>query len=220
MPSCMRILPSFAALALTAAGALSTQAALAQETTSDTPPAALNPSTTHTTDFHLAGEMGIYTSPAGGGISHGVLAMWRGGPLEVGIEGQFGLGFFSYSYFSAGAVGGLVLAPTDHWRFDLLGQVGGNQYVGFDNGSILSHDPGASAALPYAGLRASITHRVRTFEIGIAGGYVADIGRTDVHYTYNDTDWFSGRPEYYDRTVHVGTDRVTAMLTLGGAFDL
>jgi hypothetical protein len=171
-------------------------------------------------ELHLDAQVGAYGGRAGEGLSVGALLLARGSVFEVGLEGQTGSGLLNYEYSALGGVAGLAFTPAKNWRVDLLGELGVDSYDHFDEGALLSGDPGASADLHYAGGRFALMHRVGSFEIGYAASFTRDLDDVNVRYTYKSISWVSSSDGENARTVRVGTYRLSGVLTLGVAFDL
>ena len=209
----MRHLPPFLSILVIALFAFYTRSASAQsEQSVETEPA--------TFDLHLDAQVGVYGGREGGGLTVGALLLARGSLFEAGAQAQAGAGLFAYDYASLGGLAGIGFSPAEHWRLDLLGELGVDSYDHFGHGSFFSGDPGASAVRHYAGGRIAIMRRAGIFEIGYAAGFTSDLDNANVQYTYADVSWLGDSNTMSSRTVRVGTYRVTTMLTLGAAFDL
>ena len=209
----MRHLPPFLSILTIALFAFYTRSASAQtEQSAETTRPAF--------DVHLDAQAGAYGGHGGGGLSVGALLLVRASVFEVGAQGQMGSGLAVYDYSSLGGLAGLGLTPAEHWRLDLLGEIGVDSYDHFDAGNFSSGDPGASAVRHYAGGRIALMRRAGIFEIGYAAGFTSDLDNADVHYTYTGGGWLGDPNQMNARTVRVGSYRLTGMLTLGAAFDL
>ena len=209
----MRHLPLFLSALAIALFAFYTRSAAAQtEQSAETPPPVF--------DVHLDGQVGAYGGRTGGGLNVGALVLVRAAVFEIGAQGQLGAGLFTYDYSALGGLAGLGFTPAEHWRLDLLGEIGVDSYDHFDAGGFFSGDPGASALRYYAGGRIAIMRRAGIFEIGYAAGFTSDLDNADVHYTYTGGGLLGDPNQMNSRTVRVGTYRVTGMLTLGAGFDL
>jgi hypothetical protein len=149
-----------------------------------------------------------------GGASLGFTSRVRYGMLTAGGSVQ-GATILLGSMGSLSAVAGLSV-PIGIVRLDALAEVGMNAYADVGS-SFLSRDPGASAVLPFAGVRSSALLRIfrnrRGIEIwlGPSFHYASDLGSSSRTYSYRSqgSGWISGdyHDEWVTRTVEVGQSR-------------
>jgi hypothetical protein len=148
---------------------------------------------------------------------------YRANLLEVGAFGELGATTFGYDYKGFGGTLGLGYRTPFNLRLSLAGALGAHFYehVG---GALLSDDPGASAALAFAGGRASASYlflKGRThIEVGVTASVDDDLTRPKVTETYLSTSWWTGKPTTGTATHEVGTLRGGLTLNVGVAFDL
>jgi hypothetical protein len=177
-------------------------------------------------DFRAIGFVGPFGDTTDGrvGIARGALALLRVALLEVGVLGQGGRESPGYGFASAAVLAGLGVQAGSGLRADVLAQLGFDRYTGVGSGS-LGAPPGASALLPLLGGRLGLSYhflksaRVHP-EIGVWGVLEGDVGRPTIGYTCaaGHCGPFGEGPVALSETV--GTRRVSALLSLGLAFDL
>jgi hypothetical protein len=124
---------------------------------------------------------------------------------------------------SVSALAGLAI-PIDSVRLDVMAELGINSYAAVGS-NFLSHDPGASASLPFAGGRTSLLVRVSRTRggndvwVGPSILYTKDLHSTTRTYTYHyqGEDWVNGSYDDYwvTRSVRIGQSRVCYLLTVG-----
>jgi hypothetical protein len=180
-------------------------------------------------DFRFGAGLGIFGNSKDVGAVFSGYALLQWDALEAGVSGHIGGAALDYDLAGGGFLAGL--GATTRWglRGDVLGELGLEHYSGVDNGEFFlpNGDPGASATLPYAGVRAGLSYqfarRSRShFELALWGIYQDDLTRENVAYTYvvSSQDSWTHTP-YTSQADHtVGSPRLIGLLAVGGSFDL
>jgi hypothetical protein len=168
---------------------------------------------------HLDAAAGLSTT---GALLSG-LGLVRFGLLEVG--GSFG----ASGLFSSRTGGGIAAGVGGHRPggagWDVVLELGMNQHHVAGRGGILSSDPGASGAIPYAGLRAGIdwsfgsASAVLHPTLGLWLFARTDLDRRTASYAYQNTDWFSSSSDSRNGSVTLGGGAEIG-LALAGGLDL
>lgn len=167
--------------------------------------------------FAHAGGVG---GPGYGGLMTGVTLLGRTDSIAYGgtLEGSVGFA----TRVALAATGGYSVRTPSGWGFDLLGAAGVHRYDGVGSG-ILSDDPGTSATLPFAGVRARGVYLFgkgpRHFQLGFAASVDRDLSRVTHTYTYRETSWWDGSTSTESATHTVGFTTLGAMIDLGMTFD-
>lgn len=166
--------------------------------------------------LHLDAAAGVSTT---GGLVSG-LGLVRFGLLEVG--GSVG----SSGLFSTRTGGGIAVGAGGHRPggvgWDVLLDLGVNQHHVAGSGGILSSDPGASGAIPYAGLRAGIdwsfgnASAVAHPTLGLWLFARTDLDQRSASYAYQNTGWFSGRSDARSGSVTLGGGGEIGIALAGG----
>ena len=156
-----------------------------------------------------------------GGFNFGGTALYRHDLLLAGALVEHGSALFGYQYTAIAPAAGVSL-PVPSWaRVEIFVTAGAHLYKGF-GGGFLDPDPGASAAVPFAGSRlyagVPLGGKAFAFTAGFSGWVEADVFRPNVTYTF--TDSFFGPPEKITNTRNVGTSRAGIALVLGGTFGI
>lgn len=143
--------------------------------------------------------------------------------LAAGIGGEWKTVLFANAEDVHGSFG--LSIPVSDFRFDALGCYG-LRYYGDWGKSLLGGDPGASAQLPFAGIRLRATYDLRpskrfTVRLGFVFGYDNDLARRHVDYAYTEQDWLFDDNRYLT-TGHqdIGASYWTSGFTVGTAFGL
>jgi hypothetical protein len=170
---------------------------------------------------------GAFVDGHGVGPYAGMSVIHRHGLVAGGVFGEGGLSWWSpflpaYTYWGGGAAGGISV-PTPRWlRVDVVGVLGVHQYSGVapvvTGFSVVFPvvDSGASAVLPFAGVRPKVTFLAGPFAIGLEIFAEIDVLRATRSYEL-EAGFGGGRTT---RTRTVGTERIGAALTFGATFDL
>lgn len=147
-------------------------------------------------DVFLAGSLGASRFDFGG-VSHrpfvGLDALIRWHALEAGVGAEWKT-MVSWNALDAHVSLGLAL-PLAPIRLEILGVGGVRDYPDWGR-AFLGSDPGATAALPYAGARLRVSHELARKSgvaalLGISAGYDRDLWRKHVDYTYIDEHWLN-----------------------------
>ena len=153
----------------------------------------------------------------------GIDGLLRWQVLAAGIGGEWKTVLLSNAADAYGSLG--LSIPVWNFRFDALGCYGW-RYYGDWGTRLLSSDPGASAVLPFAGVRLRATYDLRpnkrvTVRLGFVFGYDNDLTRRHVDYTYVEQDWLIDNNRY-QTTGHqdIGASYRTFGLTAGVAFGI
>ena len=133
--------------------------------------------------LHVDAAAGVSTA----GVLVGALALVRVGVLELGG------GFASSGLFSTRTGGGVALGAGEHrpggGGWDILGELGVNQH--HISGGLLTSDPGATASIPYSGLRAGVDWSIGRPDaavhptLGLWFFARVDLGSQRASYTYS-----------------------------------
>ena len=164
---------------------------------------------------------GTYSSAYGSNfIDLGIDGLLRWQALAAGLGGEWKTVLFANAIDVHGSLG--LSIPVWNFRFDALGCYGWRDYPDW-GASLLGGDPGASAVLPFAGVRLRATYDLRpnkrvTVRLGFVFGYDNDLARRHVDYTYTE-QWFFGDAQY-PATGHqdIGSSYRTFGFTAGVAF--
>ena len=156
-----------------------------------------------------------------GGFNLGGSALYRHGYFIGGGLVEHGSALFDYQYTAVAPVLGIAM-PVPAWaRVELLMTAGAHVYDGIGKGFILSNDPGASATVPFAGLRGyagvPLGGKAFAFTAGVGGWVESDVFRPNVTYTFRES-LFTPHDETVTRSV--GTSRAGLALLLGGTFGI
>ena len=194
-----RLLGLVAFIALTAA----TSAARAQEETeraaadNDAPADA-------STQVHFDVSSGFSTL----GLQVGGLALVRVGLFEIGSS------FDASGLVSSKTGGGMAIGVGSRGReihafgWDMLGEAGLHQHHAAKG--LLSDDPGASATIPYAGLRLGVSWALGGPQAHLRGRHGlwlygnVDLSSVTKHYTYQEKGWLSDNVRQAEGTAVVG----------------
>ncbi|HSO39810.1 MAG TPA: hypothetical protein VLT33_45095 [Labilithrix sp.] len=168
---------------------------------------------------HLDASAGIST----GGAVLGALGLVRFGRVEVG--GTYG----TSGLFSTRTGGGVAVGIGGHrpggGGFDVLLDLGVNEHHVMGSGGLLSSDPGASASIPYGGLRAGVdwafgnASAVAHPTLGVWLFARLDLSERTASYAYQDSGFFSDRSEPRTGSAHLGGGGEVG-ITLAGGIDL
>jgi len=173
-------------------------------------------------DLNLSGYVGAFGSNKGGGPMVSAALTWRSGPLQVGAAADAGSAVLGYGYFGYAAVAGLGWRSASGWQLDAVAVGGIHHYEGFGRG-LLGSDPGASATLPFVGLRAGPSYAFGSggtrFAIGVVAFGETDIASRTVAYSYMGDGWFDGPTQQREERT-VWTARAGVALRLGLTHDL
>ncbi len=172
------------------------------------------------TDIAVRGyAMGFRSDQAAGGSLGGMMTL-RSGPFELGGFGEGGASVLDYDYTAIGGAGGLGWRSEDGIRLSALAVAGSHHYRGFDRG-FLSDDPGASAAVPFAGGRVLASYRLwGKLDVGLMGMAEKDLETETVRYSYTSESWFGGSASQQSEVQAVGTTSYGLGLSLGSTLDL
>ena len=173
-------------------------------------------------DFHFSGGFGwSRDSTLNDALAHSVTVGYRWRFFDAGLVGDFGTRVFGGSYAMTGVTLGAVMQTESGQRFSLGGVLGSDAYVGVGC-ELFCQSGGASATLPYAGLRASASHVFRSrssvhFELGVSGFWGRDLETQAVTYTTTGGLLLSG--ESAPQTQTLGGQRIGAVATVGLTWD-
>ena len=169
--------------------------------------------------LHLDAAAGVSTA---GALASG-LGLVRIGVIEVGGS------VTSSGLFSSRTGGGLAIGGGQHRAggggFDVLFELGVNEQHVTGSGGLLSSDPGASGAVPYAGLRGGIDwsfgkpSAVVRPTLGLWLFMRSDLGGRRSSYAYEDRGIFSSRTETSTGSATLGGGGEIG-LALAGGFDI
>jgi hypothetical protein len=174
-------------------------------------------------DLHFQGGFGLsHDDDVDDALAHDVLATYRFHYLEAGLFGTGGTAL-GPSYLAYGVAVGPVVQSESGLRASLLAQLGGDSYSSIGCGLFCGSGGGASATLPYAGARASLSWvfpagRRTHFELGMSGFYGRDLEQREVRYTTRDGLFNSGESD--EQTTTLGGERVGGTLNAGLTVDL
>jgi hypothetical protein len=174
-------------------------------------------------DFHFQGGIGASNDDdIGGAFVQDLLASYRFRHLEAGAFATFGTDVFGPGYATYGVAIGPVLQTASGLRGSLLAQIGADSYTSVGCG-LFCERGGASATVPYAGAKLSLSHvfsaRGRThLELGVSGFYGSDLERKEVRYTTTGGLFTPGQTSEQTRTL--GGERVGGTVNAGLTFDL
>jgi hypothetical protein len=151
-------------------------------------------------------------------------ALLRYSFLVAGASLNAGGALFDNSVLNASLLGGLAWQTDQGLRFDLLGTVGVDQYHAEDR-SLWSGDPGTSAALGCAGVRAGVWYRLgprgfRHLIFGAFASYEENFEHVTQRYSFVERNPFFGGEGPVDAQVTFGDRRLALGLTFGVTFDL
>ncbi len=154
------------------------------------------------------------------GVTVSVLGTVRYRYLQAGLIAEGGAQLFAGEYGFTGGVVGPVWQSASGARLELLGVAGSNTY--HLSCGLFCESRGASASLPWAGVRAGASYRFFPsrrghFDLGLAGTFGSDLRRRELRYSVEEGLWISTTSE---RVTTVGGTRASMLLTLGGSFDL
>jgi hypothetical protein len=174
-------------------------------------------------DLHFQGGIGYSSDDElDGAVVQDLLASVRFGYIEAGLFGTFGSELFGPTYAAYGVAAGPVVQTDSGIRAGLLGELGGDSYSSVDC-SLFCEGGGASATLPYAGARLSMSSVFKAggrahLELGMMGFYGRDLEQREVDYTTTGGLFSSG--EVSEHTTTIGGERVGATLNAGLTVDL
>jgi hypothetical protein len=173
-----------------------------------------------TTDIAVRGyALGFGNDQAGGGALGGMMTL-RTGLFEIGGFGEGGTALLDYDYTAMGGVAGVAWRSEDGIRLAALGTAGSHHYRGFDRG-FLSNDPGANAAVPFAGGRVLASYRLwGKLDVGLMGLAERDLKHETVRYSYTSESWFGGGSSQRSEAQDVGTTSYGFGLQVGSSLDL
>jgi len=133
----------------------------------------------------------------------------RMGPFQIGGGAECGSGFLHNGRLGGAALVGLGAHEWMPFGVDLIGEVGLRHYIAVSPGFFSG--PGASATVPYVGLRLGIDVPVGALRRGAArpvfgfGAYARyEPIQVKRSYSYTDSDWFSDRMTTRDESVKIG----------------
>jgi hypothetical protein len=170
---------------------------------------------------HAGAQLNHYANDTG---MLGGSALARTGLLEGGLQVSFASGWFgSTSVVSPALVAGLGWQTELGLRLDLLGILGADFYDA--QRELFSTDPGTTTTLGFYGARAGVGWRFGPrynshVIAGVLASYERDFARVTRHYSYYDTNWFSGESTLVEGERTFGERRFTLGLYLALAFDL
>jgi hypothetical protein len=137
--------------------------------------------------------------------------------------------------FNAGGMAGLALRTSGGFRAELLGTAGARRYGGWGQGdeedfdwvTTWGHDPGASATLPFAGLRGGLGYLFGRsqrghFNFGALFSVDWDLSRARQSYTWDEHDavlFFAYDTHTYSNTQTIGGTNYFFGLTAGATID-
>lgn len=173
-------------------------------------------------DLNFSAYLGGFGSNLGGGPMLGMATTWRNGWLQLGVAVEAGGSLFEYGIVGSGALAGIGWR-SPRWQIDLLAAGGLHSYSQYGAGWS-GDDPGATALLPFAGLRAGIGYAFGENRSHFVLGVVA-LGETDlrakrVEYDYVEHGWFGGDGTLKHVDTTVWTNRLGVALRLGATLDL
>ncbi len=164
--------------------------------------------------LHLDAAAGVSTA----GVLVGALALVRVGVLELGGS------FASSGLFSTRTGGGVALGVGEHrpggGGWDILGELGVNEH--HVSGGLLTSDPGATASIPYGGLRAGVDWSIGRPDAAVhptLGLWLfarVDLGSQGASYTYENHGWFSERSQARESSAILGGGGELGIALAGG----
>ncbi len=172
-------------------------------------------------DFHFSGGPGwSHDSALGDVVTQSLGVGYRLGPFEPGLAGDVGT-MLNGSYFMLGASAGAVLQTESGVRLTTAAVFGADLYSSVGCG-LFCKSGGASATLPYAGGRASVSYvfgsRSRKhLELGVMGFYGRDLTKETVSYSIRGGLLDSNSVSTGQRTL--GGERVGAVFVVGITLD-
>lgn len=183
--------------------------------------AAETPDTPSTTDSELqwSGQLGAVGGEGYGGALIGTTLLARSGVFAFGGTMEASGAFASR--FGLSGLAGIAGRTEGGTGGELLGTLGMHHYNGVGRG-ILSDDPGASATLPFAGVRVRASQRLgRRFLLGLAATLEQDLYRERRVYSYTSTPWLdfgNSGPTTETKTRMLGFTTVGVMFDVGATF--
>ena len=164
--------------------------------------------------LHLDAAAGVSTA----GVLVGALALVRVGVFELGG------GFASSGLLSTRTGGGVALGAGEHrpggGGWDILGELGVNQH--HVSGGLLTSDPGATASIPYSGLRAGVDWSIGRPDAAVhptLGLWLfarVDLGSQRASYTYENHGWFSEHSQARESSAILGGGSELGIALAGG----
>jgi hypothetical protein len=172
-------------------------------------------------DLHFSGGFGwSQDTTLQNAVAHSLSVGYRWRFFDAGLVGDFGTRGFGGSYAMTGVTLGATLQTDSGERFTLGGVLGSDAYVNVGCDLFCQNGGGASAPLPYAGLRASASHVFPSrssvhLELGVSGFWGRDLETQSVSITPTDSLLAPSEPE----TRTLGGQRIGAIATVGLTWD-
>ncbi|MDB5214443.1 MAG: hypothetical protein JWO86_2370 [Myxococcaceae bacterium] len=164
--------------------------------------------------LHLDAAAGVTTA----GVLVSALGLVRFGVLELGGS------YSSSGLFSTRTGGGVALGGGVHrpggGGWDVLGELGVNQH--HVSGGLLTSDPGATASIPYGGLRAGVDWSIGRADAAVhptLGLWLfarVDLAQQGASYTYQNSSWFGDSSQTRNGSAKLGGGGEIGIALAGG----